>query len=103
MTPPRYLCAEYTGPETWANPKTEWTPRPDAVDPCHAAESYAEDDWTASGCEYDPTKKPAKIAVLEPATGRRWVVTVEAEYVMTWTGREEEVPPEGDNLSAEWR
>lgn len=98
MTTRVFLCAPYEGPETWALPDGEWAnpqdpsrlPRPifDAED---AAECFADDAWCGSGCEGDPTKKPVRVAVREPATGRRWVVTVTAEYEVTWTGREEEV------------
>ncbi len=69
MTPPRYLCAKYTGPETWDSPGTEWTPSLVEFDPSLAAELYAESEWLASGCEGDPTKKPAKIAVRARAAG----------------------------------
>jgi hypothetical protein len=97
----QFQCAGYTGPEVWDSHDTEWSRDLDTFSPDLAAESYAESEWQGSACEGDPTTKPTKIAVREPATGRRWIVTVHAEAVMQWTGYEEEVPTEGADRSAE--
>ncbi len=91
MTTRVFLCAPYEGPETWDSPDTEWAEDIAGWAPDLSAEFYAGSKWNASGCEGDPTKKPTVVAVREPATGRRWVVTVTAEYEVTWTGHEEEV------------
>lgn len=87
----QFQCAPYTGPDVWDSPVAEWSVSFDTHSADTAAEAYADNEWHGSGCEGDPTYEPAKIAVLEPATGRRWVVTVSAEAVMRWTGHEEEV------------
>ena len=91
-----FLCTFYEGPETWDTPRGEW------VDPAteshahifdeeDAAQEYCDADWHGSACEGDPTKGEREVAVEEPATGQRWIVTVTAEAVVQWYGTSEEV------------
>lgn len=92
----KFLCTDYTGPETWSTPRDEWRdPATDSVgrilDDEDAAEKYCNLEWRDAGCDDDPTTGEREIAVEEPATGKRWLVTVTAEYVLEWTGYSEEV------------
>ena len=91
-----FLCTFYEGPETWDTPRGEW------VDPAteshahifdeeDAAQEYCERDWLDGGCDGDPTYDKHMVAVEEPATGQRWLVTVRAEAVVQWYGHSEEV------------
>ena len=84
----KFLCTHYEGPETWDSHDAEWSAVVEEYTATSAAKFYAESEWADSGCEGDPTKKPTKVAVREPATGRRWVVV---ECVVEWHGRSEEV------------
>ena len=92
----QFLCIDYKGPETWDIPRDEWGnlaygSATILFDEEDAARAFCKQEWVASGCEGDPAKKSREVAVMHPATGKRWVVTVTAEYEVVWTGRAKEV------------
>ena len=99
----KFLCTAYEGPETWAKPLDEWRDpsvinrsylsdddddmRQSISDEEHAATEYREACFDGD----DDPGDDVKVAVIEPATGRRWVVTVYGEVEITWHGESEEV------------
>ena len=84
----KFLCTDYEGPDTWNLHEEDWLDVEER-DEEDAAVSYIGACWDGDG-DGDVSDE-RKVAVKDPESGQRWVVTVEGEYCISWHARSTEV------------